>query len=80
MIISLISSFEINKVNPFPALKAPFLLIFLSNLFLVFEFKLFTNPGKWSLAKEIAIFVNPFYRKLAKKEPKDPSDGIMVYI
>ena len=26
-----------NKVNPLPALKAPFLLILLSNLFIAFE-------------------------------------------
>ena len=31
-IISLISSLELNKGNAFPALKAPFPLIFLSNL------------------------------------------------
>ena len=40
-----------NKVNPFPALIAPFPLIFLSNLFVAFEAKLLTNPGKLSLGK-----------------------------
>ena len=45
--ISFISSFEINKVNSFPTLKAPFPLIFLSNLFNALEVKLLTNPGKF---------------------------------
>ena len=45
-----------NKVNPFPVLTAPFPLIFLSNLFIAFEAKLLTNPGKLSLAKGIARF------------------------
>ena len=40
-----------NKVSPFPALIAPFPLIFLSNLFIAFEAKLLTNPGKLSLGK-----------------------------
>ena len=43
LIISFISPFEINKVNPFPALTAPFPLIFLSNVFVAFETKLHTN-------------------------------------
>ena len=34
LIISFISSFEINKINPLPALPAPFPLIFQSNLFM----------------------------------------------
>ena len=42
LIISYISSFKINKVNPFPALTARFPFIFLSNLFIAFEFKLLT--------------------------------------
>ena len=54
LIISSISSFKINKVNPFHALTASFPLIFLSNLFIAFEAKLLTNPGKLSLAKGIA--------------------------
>ena len=37
-IISFISSFEINKVNLFTALKGPFPPIFLSKSFIVFEF------------------------------------------
>ena len=56
LIISFISSFEVNKVNPFPALTAPFRLIFLSSLFIAFEDKLLTNPGKLSLAKGIVSF------------------------
>ena len=54
LIISFISSFELNKVNLFPALTAPFPLIFLSNLFITLEAKLLTNPVKSSLAKGIA--------------------------
>ena len=37
LIIPFISSFEINKVNPFPALKAPFPLNFLSIFFIAFK-------------------------------------------
>ena len=51
LIVSFISSFEINKINPFPALTALFPIIFLSNLFIAFEAKLLANPGKLSLAK-----------------------------
>ena len=53
LIISFISPFETNKITPFPALTA-FSLIFLSNLFIPFEAKLHTNPGKLCLAKGIA--------------------------
>ena len=55
LIISFISSFKINKVNPFPALTAPFPLIFLTNLSIAFEVKLLTNPRKLSLTEGIAI-------------------------
>ena len=74
LIISFISSFEINKVNPFPTLTAPFPLIFLSNLLIALEVKWLTNPGKLSLDKGIATFVSAFFPKLAKQEPKDPPD------
>ena len=57
LIISFISLFEINKVNPFPAPSAPFPLIFLLNLFIAFKAKLLTKPDKLSLAKGIATFV-----------------------
>ena len=66
LIISFRSSFEINKVYPLPALTALFPLIFLSNVFITFEIKLVTNPGKLSLAKGIATFVSAFFLKLAK--------------
>ena len=59
--ISFISSFKINKVNPSPALTAPFPLIFLSNLFIAIEVKLLANPGKLSLVEEIATFVSDFF-------------------
>ena len=74
LIISFISSFELNKVNHFPTPTAPFPLIFLSNSFITFEVKLLTNPGKLSLAKGIATFVISFLPKLANQEPKDPLD------
>ena len=70
--IILISSFEINKVNPFPALTAPFPHIFLSSLFIGLEVKLLTNPDKLSLAKEIAIFASAFFSKSPNHEQKDP--------
>ena len=72
LIISFISSFEINKVNPFIALTAPFPLVVLSNLFIAYEAKLVTNPGKLSVAKGIAAFVIAFLTKLANQEPKHP--------
>ena len=51
LIISLISLFKTYKANPFLALTAPFPFIFYSRLSIAFEVKLFTNPGKLSLAK-----------------------------
>ena len=46
-IILITSSSEMNKLNTFCALTAPFPAIFLSNLFIAFEAKLLTNPGKY---------------------------------
>ena len=69
-IISFISSFEINKANPFPALKAPFPLILVSNLFIVFEIKLRTNTGKFLLVKGVATIVSAFFPKLETKNQK----------
>ena len=74
LIISFISSFGVNKVNPFSAQTALFPLIFLSNLFTAFEVKLLTNQGKLSLAKGIPMFANTFFSKFSKQEPKDPPD------
>ena len=58
LIISSISLFEINKVNPFTYFTVSLPLILLSNLSITFEaaFKaiLLTNPGKMSLGKETA--------------------------
>ena len=61
LMISFVSSFKINKVDPFPTLRAPFPLIFASNLFIAVEAKLLTYPGKLSLTKGIAIFVSTFF-------------------
>ena len=60
LIISFISSFKINKTNPFPAPAAPFPFIFLSNIFIAFEAKLLANLGKLFLAKEIETFARTF--------------------
>ena len=74
LIISFTSSFEINKVNLFPAFRAPFSLIFLANLFIAFEAKLLTNPGKLSLAKAIATIARAFLLKLPSQEARDLPD------
>ena len=58
LIISFISPFKINKLNLFPA---SFSLVFIWNLFVAFEVKLLTNPGKLFVAKGIATFVNAFF-------------------
>ena len=70
LIIPFISLYEINKVNPFHALTAPFPLIFLSNLFTAFESKLLTNPSKLSLAIKITTFVSAFFPKYQSKNQK----------
>ena len=80
LIISFISLFGVNKVHPFPALTAPFPLTFLSNLFITFEVKFLTNPGKLFLGKGIVIFVKVFSPKLPNQEPKDPPDSIILNI
>ena len=64
LIISAISSFEINKVNPLLALIAPFRLTLSPNLFIAFEAAfediLLTNLDKISLATGTAISVTAF--------------------
>ena len=72
LIISVISSFEKNKLKHFPALAALFPVIFLSNIIIAFEVRLLTNAGKLSLVKGIAMFVSTFFPKLPNQEPKDP--------
>ena len=52
-----ISSFEMNKVNSFTALTAPFL----SNLCIAFKAILLINPDKLSLVKGMATFVSTFF-------------------
>ena len=80
LITSFISSFKINKVNPFPPRTSPFPLIFyfIPTYFITFEVKLFTNPGKLSLDKRITIFVTAFFPP--NQEPKDPPDLIILDI
>ena len=68
LIISLISSFEINKVNPFPAVTAPFPVIFLSSLFIAFKAKFLTYPGKLSLTKGKARSAITFLPKIMNYE------------
>ena len=72
LIISFVSSFKTNKVNPFPALSAPFSLLFLSNFIIVFEDKLLINYGKLSLAKQIARSVFTFLPKLPNMLWRNP--------
>ena len=72
ILISFKSSFEINKINLFPVLTAPFPLTFPSDLFIVFKAKLLTNLGKSNLAKGIATFTSAFLPKLPNQEVKDP--------
>ena len=60
LIVTFVRLLEINKVNPFHALTAPFPVNFLSSIFIAFEVKLLTNPSKLSLPKEITIFVGVF--------------------
>ena len=74
LIISFISSFKMNKINYFPFLTTPFLLIFLSNSFIAFVSKLLTYPGNLPLAKGIATFISVFLPELSKQEPKDLTD------
>ena len=50
-----------NNVNPFPALTAPFPLIFLSNLSNTDEVALVANLGKTSLAKGKTLFNQTTY-------------------
>ena len=71
ILIIFISSFKIYKVNPFPALAAPFPFIFLSNVFIAVKVKLLTNPNQLSLAKGIATFVSAFFPILANQELKE---------
>ena len=58
-------------------MTAHFPLICLSNFFIALEAKLLTNPGKLSLAKEIARFFSTFFPKLPNQEQKNPTDGII---
>ena len=51
-------------------MAALFLLIFLLNLFIKFEVKLLTIPGKLSLAKGTAMFVSAFFPKLPNQESR----------
>ena len=74
LIISLISSVEVNKVNPFFDLTAPFPLIFPSNVFIEFEVKLLAYPSKLSLSEGIATFVSALFPKFFNREAKNPPD------
>ena len=55
------SSFEMNKINPFLHLTAPFPLILFSNLFITFEAALLIDPDKSSLVKGTATIVSAFF-------------------
>ena len=78
LIISLIFSTEINKVNLYPVLTAPFHLFFF--FFIASDIKLLTNTSKLSLDKEITTFVCAFFPKLENQEQIDPPDRIILNI
>ena len=80
LIISYMSSFEINKVNPFPAQIATFPFIFLSNLYYALKVELLANSGKLSIIKGIVIFVSAFFPKLPNQEAKNLPDLIILDI
>ena len=81
--ISSILSFETNKVNPFPTLRAstPLLaiasphLFFFSNLCNADEVDLVANIGKISLAKGTARSISAFLPKLPITLPRNPPYG-----
>ena len=55
--MSYISSFQVNIVDPFPALTAPFPLIFLSYLSNIYKIAFVANVGKTFLPKGITTNV-----------------------
>ena len=67
------SSFEMNKVNHFPALTAPFPQILLSNLLIPEEVAL-THPVKLLLAKGVAKSATTFLHNLPNQEPRNLPD------
>ena len=66
------------KVYPVHAIRAPFPLILLSNVFIAFEAafeaKLLTNPDRLFFAKAIEKFVTTFLPNLPKQKPRSPPD------
>ena len=81
LVISSISSFKRNKVNPFSAVTAPFLFILFLKFIIAFEagFEaiLLTNPGKLFLAEAITRSVTTFLPNLPNQEPGNPPDWII---
>ena len=71
LVIPFISSFKINRINPFPALTATFPLIFLSNLLITFEVK---------LLKELQNFLVLFFLQYLAKNQKIHLTGVSVEI
>ena len=67
------SSFEMNKMNHFPALTAPFPQIRLSNLLIPEEVAL-THPVKLLLAKGIGRSNTTFLPNLPNQEPRNLPD------
>ena len=80
LIIASISSFEMNKVNPFPAPTARRSLIFLSKLSITDEATLVANFGKTYLVKGTTMIIRAFLGKLpiilANVLPKIPPDRL----
>ena len=70
LIISSKSSFEMNKVNPYPAFTVPFPLIFNSNLSNTDEVVLVACLGKENLVKKTAKSNNALLAELLIILPK----------
>ena len=64
LIMSYISSFQVNIVDPFPALTAPFPLIYLSYISNIDKIAFVANVGKKCLPKRITRSNNTFLPKL----------------
>ena len=79
LIISFISSFDMNKVNHFPAITGSFPLIFILNSFIEFKAKLLTSSSNLSLAKRIARSASIFSPKLPKILPKTQTFFLFIF-
>ena len=78
LIILSISSFEINKSNPFPAYTVTLpRIVFLSKLYITDEIDLAANCGKILLVKETVCFISVFLPNLPMIITRNPLDLII---